>query len=115
STPERMARALDHVPRLKAICAHLGGWSVWSDAWKMLAGRENVYVDTCSSLYALTPEEAVKIIHRYGADKVLFGTDYPMWDTAEELARFMALPLTEDEREKILHKNFERLMGEDKA
>ena len=115
STPERMARALDHAPRLKAICAHLGGWSVWSDAWKMLAGRENVYVDTCSSLYALMPEEAVKIIHRYGADKVLFGTDYPMWDTAEELARFMALPLTEDEREMILHKNFERLMGEDKA
>lgn len=27
SQPERMARALDRVPRLRAICAHLGGWS----------------------------------------------------------------------------------------
>lgn len=115
STPERMARALDQVPRLRAICAHLGGWSVWDDAWKMLAGRGNVYVDSCSSLYAMSPEEAVKIIHRYGADKVFFGTDYPMWDTKEEVARFMALPLTEEERELIAHKNFERFIGEEKA
>ena len=115
SNPERMARALDQVPRLTAICAHLGGWSVWSDAWKLLAGRGNVYVDCCSSLYAIEPEEAVKIIHRYGADRVFFGTDYPMWNPKEEVARFMALPLTEEEREMILHRNFERFIGEDEA
>jgi len=115
SQPERMARALDHVPSLRAICAHFGGWSVWSDAWKILAGRGNVYVDTCSSLYALEPEEAVKIIHRYGADRCFFATDYPMWDPAEELERFMALPLTQEEREMILHRNFERFIGEDEA
>lgn len=115
STPERMARALDHVPQLTAICAHFGGWSVWSDAWKILAGRGNVYVDSCSSLYAIEPDEAVKIIHRYGADKVFFGTDYPMWHPREELQRFMALPLTDEEREMILHKNFEKFIGEDKA
>lgn len=112
SDPERMARALDRVPNLKAICAHFGGWSVWSNAWKLLAGRSGVYVDCCSSLYALEPEEAVKIIHRYGADKVFFGTDYPMWRPEEEVRRFMALPLTEEEREMILHRNFERFIGE---
>lgn len=112
SEPERMARALDQVPQLVAICAHLGGWSIWSDAWKLLAGRSNVYVDCCSSLYALEPEEAVRIIRRYGADRVFFGTDYPMWSPKVEVERFMALPLTENERELILHRNFERLMGE---
>lgn len=112
SSPERMARALDRVPRLTAICAHLGGWSVWSDAWKLLAGRENVYVDCSSSLYALAPEETVKIIHRYGANRVFFGTDYPMWAPGEEVARVMALPLTEREREMIFHENFERFLGE---
>lgn len=113
SQPERMARALDRVPRLRAICAHFGGWSVWSDAWKILAGRGNVYVDCSSSLYAVQPEEAVKIIHRYGADRVFFGSDYPMWSPAEELERFMALPLTQEERELILHRNFERFIGEE--
>ena len=111
SEPERMARALDAVPGLTAICAHLGGWSRWDEAWKLLAGRENVYVDCCSSLYALPPEEAAAVIRHYGADRVFFGTDYPMWTPKEEIARFMALPLTDAEREMILHENFERFIG----
>lgn len=112
SEPERMARALDQVPGLTAICAHLGGWSRWDAAWKVLAGRENVYVDCCSSLYALGTEEAAEIIRHYGADRVFFGTDYPMWNPKEEVARFMALSLTDEERELILHRNFERFIGE---
>ena len=111
SDPERMARALDRVPSLKAVCAHLGGWSVWDQAWKLLAGRGNVWVDTSSSLYAMEPETAVKVIHRYGVDRVFFGTDYPMWKPDEELARFGALPLTEGEREQILHRNSEAFLA----
>lgn len=107
SEPVRMARALDAVPELKVICAHLGGWSVWEDAWRTLAGRRNVWVDTSSSLYAIPPEEAAAVIRHYGADRVFFGTDYPMWKPDEELARFMAVPLTQEEREMILHSNFE--------
>lgn len=110
SQPERMARALDAAPGLKAICAHLGGWSVWDSAWKALAGRKNVWVDTSSSLYAIPPDTAARIIRRYGADRVFFGTDYPMWRPDGELDRFLALPLTSREREMILHENFEAFM-----
>ena len=113
SEPERLARALDQVPQLRVIGAHFGGWSIWRDAWRMLAGRENVWVDTCSSLYALEPQEAVEIIHHYGADRVFFATDYPMWNPVEEMARFDALPLTDEERDLILHRNFERFIGEE--
>lgn len=112
SAPERMARALDRVPELTAICAHLGGWSVWNDAWRVLAGRDNVYVDCSSSLYAMKPEDAAEVIRRYGADRVFFGTDYPMWTAQEEIDRVMALPLTDGEREMIFHGNFERFIGE---
>lgn len=112
SEPKRMARALDAVPKLKVICAHLGGWSVWEEAWKTLAGRENVWVDTSSSLYAMSPEAAAEVIRHYGADRVFFGTDYPMWKPEDELDRFMALPLTDCEREMILHTNFENFLKE---
>ena len=111
SQPERMARVLDRVPNLQVICAHLGGWSVWSEAWKVLSGRPGVWVDTSSSLYAVAPEEAAGIIRHYGADRVFFGTDYPMWKPEEEIARFMALPLTDAERERILHLNFEAFLA----
>ncbi len=112
SQPERMARALDRVPGLKAICAHLGGWSVWEEAYKVLAGRDNVWIDTSSSLYALEPHKAAEIIHAYGADRAFFGADYPMWNPVEELERFMALPLTQDEQEAILGGNFIAFMGD---
>jgi uncharacterized protein len=110
SEPGRMARVLAAVPELTVICAHLGGWSLWSEAWKQLADLPNVWVDTSSSLYALQPEEAAGIIRRYDGGHVLFGTDFPMWDPVEERARFDALPLTEVERENIAHRNFERFM-----
>jgi Predicted metal-dependent hydrolase of the TIM-barrel fold len=112
SAPVRMARALDKVPKLRAICAHLGGWSVWEDAHKVLAGRDNVWIDTCSSLYALSPEKAAEIIRAYGADRAFFATDYPMWNPKEELERFMALPLTKDEQRAILGENFISFMGD---
>lgn len=112
SAPGRMARVLKAVPDLKAICAHLGGWSVWNEAWKQLADLPNAWVDTSSSLYALEPAEAARIIRRYDRTHVFFGTDYPMWDPVDERARFDALPLSEAERENIAHRNFEQFIGE---
>ena len=94
-----------------AICAHLGGWTVWQKAAKELAGQADVWVDTSSALYALKPDEAARIIHGYGVERTLFGVDFPMWSPAEELERFMALPLTDAEREKILWTNHIGLLG----
>jgi len=110
SEPERMARVLDAVPDLKVICAHLGGWSRWTDAWRILAGRPGVWVDTCSSLYAITPEDGAEVIRHYGANRVVFGTDYPMWKPEEEIEKVNRLPLTDEEKEMIFHKTFEAFM-----
>ena len=107
-----MAKVLDEVPNHKAGCADLGGWSVWNEAWLELAGRPGVWVDTSSSLYAISPEEAAEVIRHYGADRVFFGTDYPMWNPGEELQKFLRLPLTPEEQEKILHLNFEKFLAE---
>jgi predicted TIM-barrel fold metal-dependent hydrolase len=111
SNPNRIEAVLKAFPRLTVIGAHLGGWSVWEEAVERLAHYPNFLVDTSSSLYALTPERAKEIIRRFGADRVLFGTDYPMWDVGDELSRFHALDLTVEEEEKILSGNAVRLFG----
>lgn len=49
------------------------------------------------------------MIRTLGADHFLFGSDFPMWDQAEEIDRFLTLELTDEEQEKIFHRNFERL------
>ncbi len=111
SRPERMARVLDRFPRMQAVCAHLGGWSVWEDAHKVLAGRPNVWVDTSSSLYAVPVDRAREIILHYGVDRVLFGTDYPMWTPGEELQKLRALGFSREDMEKMLWGNGASLLG----
>lgn len=111
SNPERLLHVLDRFPALTVIGAHFGGYSVWQEAAKQLAGRPNLYVDCSSSLFAMSAEEGRRLVHAYGADRVLFGTDYPMWSPTEELERFDAMELTERESEQILHGNAEKLFG----
>ena len=51
------------------------------------------------------------IIRAYGAERVLFGTDYPMWAVGDELSRLRALGLSEQEMEAITHRNAQKLLG----
>lgn len=111
SNPNRLRPILEIFTELDVIGAHFGGWSVWQDAEDMLTGFPNFSVDTSSSLYALSPEKATEIIRRFGAERVMFATDYPMWSISDELSRLDALALTKEEREAVLYKNAARRFG----
>ena len=82
---------------------------MWEDACKIYAGLPNFYVDCSSSLYAITPQAAKKVVRTYGAQHVLFATDYPMWDPSEEIERFMAIGLTDEENKMIFSENVKKL------
>lgn len=111
SNANRLVPILDIYKNLTIIGAHFGGWSMWQDACDKLAGKPNLYVDCSSSLYELDKNHAVKIIHQYGADRVLFGSDYPIFSPDIEMERFLALDLTEEERRMILSENVCRVYG----
>ncbi len=56
----------------------MGGHTFWKDATKVLAGRyDNLYVDISSTFFGVTLEEAADMVRAYGAERVLFGTDFP--------------------------------------
>ena len=110
SNPEQLKPFLEEFPNLTVIGAHFAGWSVWKKATEELAGTPNLYVDLSSSLYALPSDVAVDLIQSYGADKVLWGTDYPMWDSVSEMEYFNKLDLSSDERSKILYENAHKLL-----
>lgn len=111
SNPEQLIPFLDKFPELTVIGAHFAGWSMWEDATRQLAGRENLYVDLSSSLYALSSQTAKELIHAYGPDKVLWGTDYPMWDSVSEMEYFDKIDLTDKERSMILYENAAKLLN----
>jgi uncharacterized protein len=110
SSPKRLANVLDRFPNLTVIAAHLGGYSEWDQAERFIIGR-NCYIDTSSSLWAIPPEKAVSIIRKHGVNRVLFGTDFPLARHSEELERFFALGLTEEENNKILFENANNLLN----
>lgn len=112
SNPNQMQPVLERYPDLLVVGAHFGGWSVWEEATERLSGYKNFYVDCSSSLYAMSPDRAKELISAYGTDKVLFGTDYPMWDINTEIERFMKIDLSDSEREDILYNNAKRLFWE---
>lgn len=111
SNPNRLKPILDTYSDLTVIGAHFGGWSIWERAAEQLHGYERLFVDCSSSLYAISPEVGRRLVRFYGADRVLFGTDYPMWSPAEELERFYAMGLTAQENEKILYRNAAKLFS----
>lgn len=109
SSPARLARMAEKYPEQIFIGAHFGGYSEW-DKVECLKDLPNVYFDTSSSLYFLEPSRAADLIHRFGPRRYFFGTDFPMWRANEELDRFLALDLTEEEREDILYNNAAKLL-----
>lgn len=111
SSPERLLNVVKKFPGLIAIGAHLCGWSMWDRGAELFA-HSGVYADCSSSLYAMSPGHAVELIRKIGTNRVLWGTDYPMWKAGDELERFAKLPLTEAERKNILGLNALRLLGE---
>jgi predicted TIM-barrel fold metal-dependent hydrolase len=53
----------------------------------------------------MKPGEAEQYINAYGAERMLYGTDFPLWDPVVEVKRFLSLDLSDDTREKIAYKN----------
>lgn len=109
SSPKRLAPILEIYTDLIIVGAHLGGWSMWEEASKILSKYPNLYVDCSSSMEWLPNDKMVEIIHRYGSDRVIYGTDFPMFSPEVEIERLMNLSLTDEEYEMILSKNAKKV------
>ncbi len=109
SNTNRLIPILQTYTNLTIIGAHMGGWSLWEEASRELHGIKNLYVDCSSTMYWVPLEKTAEIIRRYGADRVLFGTDYPMWDPRTEVDLFFRLGLSDDEMRLILSENVKKL------
>ena len=107
SAPRRMERGAERFPDLTCIAAHFGGYRRWEEAFDCYRAP-NLYMDTSSALFALPVEKAWRFFERFGPDRFFFGTDFPMWTHEDELARFDALGLPPEMRNKILYGNFAR-------
>lgn len=110
SRPEYLLKVIADFPKLKIIGAHFGGWSEWNRGAELLA-EKNIWVDCSSARQWMQKEEFIALINAFGSDKVLFGSDYPMWNPGDELKYIESLKLPSSELDKILYKNAVQVLG----
>jgi uncharacterized protein len=106
STPQRMAQVAA-IKGLVSIFAHMGGYRMWDDVMKHIAGRD-VYLDT-AYINEMDGELFKNMVVKHGPEKILFGTDFP-WETAAHIKAKLDNLLEGEIKEMIYHKNSERLL-----
>lgn len=114
SNPNRLVNIMQTFPDLVVNAAHLGGWSIYDVGYDILHANsfnsENLYVDVSSAFAWVGRRHMRELIRMWGADRVMFGSDYPMWHPLVELNELVCCNLTDDELEKVLHLNAERFI-----
>jgi hypothetical protein len=110
--PRMLADIARAFPNLDIVAAHLGGYHVMDEALEHLIGLP-IYLDTSwpPSIATVGPARVRSVIERHGPDRVVFATDWPMADPAEEIAAIEALRLPPEHTEAILGGNLARLLG----
>ena len=109
SHPARLRRVMDLFPRLKVIAAHFGGYSMYHTAKELLWDTDCIF-DVSSSLMFMEEGVAEKYINSYGAARMAYGTDYPLWDPVKEVEAFLKLKLTDEQFDQIFHKTAEQML-----
>ena len=112
SSPRRLARIMKTFPGLVVDAAHLSGWATYDIGYDIMAeeglvGNERLFMDASSTFSWIGRRHMRELIRMWGADRVMFGSDYPMWDPTHELNEMLNCKLTDDELEKVLWRNAE--------
>lgn len=102
SCPAKVAAILRDFPDMTVIAAHMGGYLHWQYALEHLVGK-NVYIDTSSTLAFIDDDTLARIFTGHPRDRILFGSDYPLFDPGEEIGRLRKrLRLRDAELEQLL-------------
>lgn len=110
SHPKRLRKVLELFPRLRVIAAHFGGYTMHREASELLHDK-NCFFDVSSSLMFMEEGVAESYINSYGAERFVYGSDFPMWDPVTEMERFQRLKLTDAQKEQIAHITAEGILN----
>jgi len=112
ATPDLLYAFISSFPDVPIVCAHWGGGlPFYALMPEVRAALENVYFDTAISPFLYRPEIYQQVSQLIGADRILFGSDFPVIAQSRVLNEIKAADLKEDARNEILSGNASRLLG----
>jgi uncharacterized protein len=110
--PEHIRAILQAAPTLRFIACHFGGYHRLEDAEAAAVGTD-AYLETSwpPSVDGLGAERVLTLIRAHGADRFVFGSDWPMADPKRELQFLRSIGLTTAEESSILGGNLAAMLG----
>lgn len=110
ATPERLVKTLEAFPEVRIVMAHWGGGLPFYELMPEIRGlARNVVYDTSASTY-LYDFSVFPVLERIiGADRILFGSDFPVLAQRRFLARVMDSGLCDDALPAVLAGNARRV------
>jgi hypothetical protein len=110
--PRRLRTLLDSVPGLTLLACHFGGYHRLNEARELIVGS-SAFLETSwpPRLADVDPDLLREIIAEHGADRVVYGSDWPMADPAGEIEAIRALGLPAADTAAILGGNLARVLG----
>lgn len=124
-SPAMALHVIRQIGPMKLVLAHMGGWQCWQQSKELLADT-CVLFDTalCCGTVArrsdttlnnefnlLTPAELTDMIHTFGSNRILFGTDGPWYGQKQYIQEIAQLALSDDEKANIFWKNAATLLS----
>ena len=110
-TPDVLYPFITRHSDVTIVCAHWGGglpfYALMPEVKKAL---HNVYFDTAASPFLYQPRIYSLASELVGADRILFGSDYPLMPQSRPLQEINSAELTEEEKDLILSGNAKRLL-----
>jgi predicted TIM-barrel fold metal-dependent hydrolase len=103
---------VDSFPDVTVVAAHWGGGlPFYALMPEVKQAMKNVYFDTAASPFLYSPQIYRRVADLVGADRILFGTDYPLLSPTRLLDEINTTDLSEAEKRLILSENTRRLLG----
>src|SRR3954447_1409341 len=109
--PWKLLKLASNFPDLTIVLAHWGGGLPFYELMpEIREALHNVYYDTAASTYLYSFDIFPIAARLVGADRILWGTDYPLLSQSKFLARVRQSGLSPNDLDAILGGNAQRLL-----
>ena len=109
SEPASWLPIVTSYPKIDFVFDHFAGaQDYWDDALKLLS-YPNAYTDFARMVSVLSPKTIIKFIKAVGAEKIMYGSDYPGHNALKDIEQIKALDVSEEAKRAILGDNAARV------
>jgi predicted TIM-barrel fold metal-dependent hydrolase len=110
-TPDMLYPLITSFPNVTIVCAHWGGglpfYALMPEVKRAIG---NVFFDTAASPFLYSSQVYHQVTQLVGADKILFGSDYPLLAQSRLIEEIRSQDLPEEAKSLILSGNAQKLL-----